>query len=63
MAVVYLGQLGQYAEDAIIDTLIAFEFENMAVLENWNGDENLLKNSDKYLEDLFEKIDKSKTNV
>ena len=63
MAVVYLGQLGQYAEDAIIDTLIAFEFENMAVLENWNGDGNLLKNSDKYLEDLFEKIDKSKTNV
>ena len=59
MAVVYLGQLGQDAEDAVTDALIAFELENMAVLEDWNGDQSLLKNSDQHLEDLFEKIDKS----
>jgi|TARA_B110000438_G_scaffold258595_1_gene267405 DNA-binding response OmpR family regulator len=62
MAVVYLGQLGQDAEDAVTDALIAFELENMAVLEDWNGDQSLLKNSDQHLEDLFEKIDKSETN-
>ena len=62
MAVVYLGQLGQDAEDSVTDTLIAFELENMESLENWNGDKSLLKNSDKHLEDLFEKIDKSKRN-
>ena len=62
MAVVYLGRLGQDAEDSVIDTLIAFELENMESLENWNGDKSLLKNSDKHLEDLFEKIDKSKRN-
>jgi hypothetical protein len=62
MAVVYLGQLGQDAEDAVTDALIAFEFENMAVLEDWNGDRALLKNSDQHLENLFEKIDKSETN-
>lgn len=59
MAVVYLGQLGQDAEDAVTDALIAFELENMAVLEDWNGDRSLLKNSDQHLEDLFEKIDRS----
>ena len=32
----------------------------METLENWNGDKSLLKNSDKHLEDLFEKIDKGK---
>ncbi len=60
LAVVYLGQLGQNAEDSVTDTLIAFELENMETLENWNGDKSLLKNSDKHLEDLFEKIDKGK---
>lgn len=60
LAVVYLGQLGQNAEDSLTDTLIAFELENMETLENWNGDKSLLKNSDKHLEDLFEKIDKGK---
>ena len=29
---------------------------------NWNGDKSLLKNPDKHIEDLFEKIDKSKRN-
>ena len=62
MAVVYLGRLGQDAEDSVTDTLIAFELENMESLENWNGDKSLLKNSDKHLEDLFENIDKSKRN-
>tara|TARA_B000000475_G_scaffold244200_1_gene216550 strand:- start:733 stop:1677 length:945 start_codon:yes stop_codon:yes gene_type:complete len=62
MAVVYLGRLGQDAEDSVTDTLIAFELENMESLENWNGDKSLLKNSDKHLENLFEKIDKSKRN-
>ena len=60
LAVVYLGQLGQNAEDSVTDSLIAFELENMETLENWNGDKSLLKNSDKHLEDLFEKIDKGK---
>ena len=60
LAVVYLGQLGQNAEDSVTDTLIAFELENMETLEYWNGDKSLLKNSDKHLEDLFEKIDKRK---
>ncbi len=60
LAVVYLGQLGQNAEDSLTDTLIAFELENMETLENWNGDKSLLNNSDKHLEDLFEKIDKGK---
>ena len=62
MAVVYLGRLGQDAEDSVTDTLNAFELENMESLENWNGDKSLLKNSDKHLEDLFEKIDKSIRN-
>ena len=60
LAVVYLGQLGQNAEDSVTDSLIAFELENMETLEKWNGDKSLLKNSDKHLEDLFEKIDKGK---
>ena len=60
LAVVYLGQLGQNAEDSVTDSLIAFELDNMETLEKWNGDKSLLKNSDKHLEDLFEKIDKGK---
>jgi FixJ family two-component response regulator len=59
LAVVYVGSLGEDAEDAATDALIAFELENMVVLENWNGDKSLLKNADKCLEDLFTKIDKS----
>ena len=42
------------------DALIAFELENMDVLEDWNGDKSLLKNANRGLEDLFAKIDKSK---
>ena len=42
------------------DALIAFELENMKVLEDWNGDKSLLKNADQGLEDLFAKIDRSK---
>ena len=57
---VYVGSLGQDAEDAVTDALIAFELENMNVLENWNGDKSLLKNANRGLEDLFAKIDKSK---
>lgn len=60
LAVVYLGQLGQNAEDAVTDALIAFELENMDTLENWNGDKSQLKNADEHLENLFEKIDKRK---
>lgn len=62
LAVVYLGQLGQNAEDSVTDTLIAFELENMETLEKWNGDKSILKNADKHLEDLFEKIDKRKND-
>jgi len=60
LAVVYVGSLGQEAEDAVTDALIAFELENMVVLENWNGDKSLLKNANECLEDLFAKIDRSK---
>jgi hypothetical protein len=60
MAVVYVGSFEQNAEDAVTDALIAFELENMNVLEDWNGDKSLLKNADRSLEDLFAKIDKSK---
>ena len=60
LAVVFVGSLGQDAEDAVTDALIAFELENMNVLENWNGDKSLLKNANQGLEDLFAKIDKSK---
>ena len=59
MAVVYVGSLGQDAEDAITDSLIAFELENMKVLEDWNGDKALLKNAKECLENLFASIDKS----
>ena len=60
LAVVYVGSLGQDAEDSVTDALIAFELENMKVLENWNGDKSLLKNADEGLEELFARIDKSK---
>ena len=60
LAVVYVGSLGQEADDAATDALIAFELENMAVLEHWNGDKSLLKNANECLEDLFAKIDRSK---
>ena len=60
LAVVYVGSLEQEAEDAVTDALIAFELENMKVLEDWNGDKSLLKNADQGLEDLFAKIDRSK---
>ncbi len=60
LAVVYVGSLGQDAEDAVTDALIAFELENMKVLEDWNGDKSLLKNANQSLEYLFAKIDKSK---
>lgn len=60
LAVVYVGSLGQEAEDAVTDALIAFELENMKVLEDWNGDKSLLKNAEQGLEDLFAKIDRSK---
>jgi FixJ family two-component response regulator len=60
LAVVYVGSLGQEAEDDVTDALIAFELENMKVLEDWNGDKSLLKNADRGLEDLFAKIDRSK---
>ena len=60
LAVVYVGSLGQEAEDDVTDALIAFELENMKVLEDWNGDKSLLKNADQGLEDLFAKIDRSK---
>lgn len=60
LAVVYVGSLGQEAEDAVTDALIAFELENMKVLEDWNGDKSLLKNADQSLEDLFAKIDRSR---
>ena len=59
LAVVYVGSFGQDAEDAVTDALIAFELENMSVLEDWNGDKSLLKNADQGLEDLFAKIDRS----
>ena len=60
LAVVYTGILNQDAEDAIMDTLIAFEFENTKILENWDGDISLLDSSSKSLEKLFLGIDKEK---
>ena len=60
LAVVYVGDLGQEAEDDITDSINAFEHENMKVLENWDGDKKLLQNTEKCLEDLFAKIDRSK---
>jgi len=61
LAVVYTGILNQEAEDAIMDTLIAFEFENMKVLEKWDGDLSKMGNSSKFLEELFAGIDKEKS--
>ena len=61
LAVVYTGILNQEAEDAIMDTLIAFELENMKVLENWDGDLSKLAKSSDYLESLFSDIDKDKS--
>ena len=63
MAVIYIGSLGQEAEDAITDSLIAFELENMKILEDWNGDKSLLKNANRCLEGLFTTIDKSNKNA
>ena len=60
LAVVYTGILNQDAEDAIMDTLIAFELENMKVLENWDGDLSKMDGSSKFLEELFAAIDKEK---
>jgi len=60
LAVVYTGILNQEAEDAIMDTLIAFELENMKVLENWDGDLSKMEGSVKFLEKLFAGIDKEK---
>ena len=61
LAVVYTGILNQDAEDSITDTLIAFEFENMKILENWDGDMSKLENSVQHLEKLFADIDKEKS--
>ena len=61
LAVVYTGILNQDAEDSITDTLIAFEFENMKILENWDGDMSKLENSVQHLEKLFVDIDKEKS--
>ena len=60
LAVVYTGILNQEAEDSITDTLIAFELENMKILENWDGDMSKLENSVQHLEKLFGDIDKDK---
>jgi FixJ family two-component response regulator len=61
LAVVYTGILDQEAEDSITDTLIAFELENMKILENWDGDMAKLGTSAKHLESLFVAIDKDKS--
>ena len=61
LAVVYTGILNQEAEDSITDTLIAFELENMKILENWDGEMSKLGNSAKHLETLFAAIDKDKS--
>ncbi len=60
LAVVYTGILNQDAEDAVMDTLIAFELENMEVLDNWDGDISKMDGSLKFLEKLFVGIDKDK---
>ena len=60
LAVVYTGIINQASEDAIADTLIAFELEYMSVLENWDGDLSKLEKSSEYLENLFSDIDKDK---
>jgi len=60
LAVVYTGIMNQESEDSITDTLMAFEIENSATLENWDGDLSKLEGSTKYLENLFGDIDKDK---
>ena len=60
LAVVYTGIMNQESEDSITDTLMAFEIENSAILENWDGDLSKLEGSTKYLENLFGDIDKDK---
>ena len=60
LAVVYTGIINQAAEEAIADTLNAFEFEHTSVLENWDGDHSKLASSSDYLEKLFSDIDKDK---
>ena len=60
LAVVYTGIMNQKSEDAITNTLWAFEIENSAILENWDGDLSKLEGSTKYLETLFGDIDKDK---
>ena len=60
LAVVYTGIMNQESEDSITDTLMAFEIENSAILENWDGDLSKLESSIKYLETLFGDIDKEK---
>ena len=59
LAIVYTGTFKQEAENAITDAVIAFELENMAVLENWDGDMAKVSGADRCLEELFAKIDKS----
>ena len=60
LAVVYTGILNQDAEDAITDTLIAFELDNIKSLEDWDGDLSKFEESSKFLEKLFAGIDKDK---
>ena len=60
LAVVYTGIMNQESEDSITDNLMAFEIENSAILENWDGDLSKLEGSIKYLETLFGDIDKDK---
>ena len=52
--------MNQESEDSITDTLMAFEIENSAILENWDGDLSKMDGSIKYLENLFADIDKVK---
>tara|TARA_B100001142_G_scaffold97521_1_gene99508 strand:+ start:1018 stop:1980 length:963 start_codon:yes stop_codon:yes gene_type:complete len=61
LAVVYTGIINQAAEEAIADTLIAFELDNMKTLENWDGDFSKLSTAPTYLEKLFSDIDKDKS--
>ena len=60
LAVVYTGIINQASEEAIADTLIAFELENIKTLENWDGDLSRLSTAADYLEKLFADIDKEK---
>ena len=60
LAVVYTGIINQASEEAIADTLIAFELENMQTLESWDGDLSKLATASDHLEKLFADIDKEK---